>query len=118
MVLIAIANGTLRQLGYGKYLEELTAHQISTLSGIVLFGLYIWAVVRIWRPPSSGQAIAIGLIWLGLTVAFEFLFMHFVLGIPWSRLAHDYNIFAGRVWMAVLIWVTIAPYVFFRLQKS
>jgi hypothetical protein len=34
------------------------------------------------------------------------------------RLAHDCNIFAGRVRMAVLIWVTIAPYFCFRLQKS
>jgi len=69
------------------------------------------------RPDTSKQAITVGLIWLGLTVAFEFLFGHYVVGHPWSKLLYDYNVFAGRVWVAVLIWVTVAPYVLYRLQK-
>jgi hypothetical protein len=117
MVLIAIANGTLREASYGKRMSELQAHQISTLSGLLLFSAYIWVVIRTWRPDTSGQAIAIGLIWLGLTVAFEFLFGHYAVGQPWSKLLYDYNVFAGRVWVVVLIWVTVAPYVFYRLQK-
>ncbi len=56
--------------------------------------------------------------WLSLTVAFEFLFMHYVAGLPWVRLVHDYNVFAGRVWVVVLIWVTATPYVFYRLQTQ
>jgi hypothetical protein len=118
MILIAVANGVLRQLWYGKYMGELPAHQLSTLTGILLFSLYLWAVIRAWRPKSSAQAISIGLIWLGLTVAFELLFGHYVAGHPWSRLLQDYDIFAGRVWMLVLIWVAIAPYVYYRLQKE
>jgi hypothetical protein len=31
---------------------------------------------------------------------------------------HDYNIVAGRVWVLVLIWVVIAPYVFLQLQRQ
>ena len=102
MVLIAIANGVLREAWHGKHLSELNAHQVSTATGVLLFGAYIWALIRIWRPESPGQAFAIGLTWLGLTVAFEFLFGHFVAGHPWSKLFHDYNIFAGRVWVIVL----------------
>jgi hypothetical protein len=37
MVFIAIANGTLRQLVYGKYMDDLSAHQISCFTGIILF---------------------------------------------------------------------------------
>lgn len=117
MVLIAIANGALRQTWYGKHLGELQAHQVSTVSGVLLFGVYIWVLLRVWSPESAGQALTIGLMWLGLTVAFEFLFGHYVAGHAWSRLLHDYNIFAGRVWVVVLVWVTVAPYVFYRLQK-
>jgi hypothetical protein len=29
---------------------------------------------------------------------FEFLVGHYVMGHPWSRLLHDYNILAGRLW--------------------
>jgi hypothetical protein len=117
MVLIAIVNAALRENVIAKRLSELQAHQVSTATGVLLFGIYIWVITRIWRPESSGQAFAIGLIWLGLTIAFEFLFGHFVMGHPWSRLFHDYNVFAGRVWGIILIWVMLAPYAFYRLQK-
>jgi hypothetical protein len=33
---------------------------------------------------------------------------------PWTRLLHDYNILEGRVWVLVLVWITIAPYIFSR----
>lgn len=117
MVLIAIANGAMREAWYGRRLSELSAHQVSTLIGILLFGIYIWAFMRVWRPESAGQALFIGLIWLGLTIAFEFLFGHYVAGHPWSRLFHDYDILAGRVWAVVLLWVALAPWLFYRLQK-
>jgi hypothetical protein len=116
MVFIAMANGALREGWYGKHLSALHAHQLSTATGILLFGVYIGALMRIWRPASGGQAIAIGLVWLGMTVAFEFLFGHFVVKRPWRDLLYDYNLFAGRVWLVVLVWVSIAPYVFYRLQ--
>lgn len=116
MVLIAIANGAVREAWYGQHLSELRAHQVSTASGALLFGLYIWMLLHIWKPTSAKQALAIGFLWLCLTVAFEFLFFHYVMGHPWSGIAHDYNIFAGRVWVMIPIWITVAPYVFYRGQ--
>ena len=55
LVVIGIVNGVLRQVGYGKYVDELTAHQISTLTGIVLMGLYIWWLSGKWRIVDSAQ---------------------------------------------------------------
>lgn len=115
--IIGIANGIIRQIGYGKLMRELLAHQISTVTGIILFGLYAWALSLRWKIQSSWEAISIGLIWLILTIVFEFLFGHYVVKHPWSRLLHDYNILEGRLWVLVLIWITIAPYVFFKLSS-
>lgn len=114
---IGILNGAIRELGYGRFMRELTAHQVSTLTGIVLFGLYTLGLSYIWKIRFSGQALTIGLIWLALTIAFEFLFGHYVLRHPWSRLLHDYNLLAGRVWVLVLLWITIAPYTVYRLRS-
>jgi hypothetical protein len=44
------------------------------------------------------------------------LFGHYVAGHSRGRLLHDYNLFAGRVWLILLVWVTVAPYLFFRLR--
>lgn len=118
MIFIAIFNASIRELVYEKYLGELRAHQVSTVTGILLFGLYTWVVTNFWRIQSTAQALVIGLIWLGLTVAFEFLFGHYVSGTEWSKLLADYNIFAGRVWIFVLIWTAIAPFIFFSLQNK
>jgi len=117
MVAIAIANGVVREAWYGKYVSELAAHQISTLIAVILFGVYIWFVVLVWRPTSKVQAIAVGLLWLAMTIAFEFVFGHYVAGHSWERLLRAYNLLAGRVWLLVLVWVAVAPYLFFRVRR-
>ena len=117
LIFIAIANGLFRENFLAKHLKELQAHQASTATLVVLFGFYMWMIFRIWKPASSQQSLHIGLLWLGLTVAFEFLFGHFVAGHSWSRLINDYNIFEGRVWVVILVWVAVAPYLFYRLQE-
>ncbi len=117
MPLIGIVNGVIRGIVYERFLGELRAHQVSSVTGAILFGLYAWALNLRWRIQSSSQAVAIGFIWLALTVAFEFLFGHYVMRHPWSRLLHDYNVLEGRVWLLVLIWITIAPYVIHKLRS-
>ncbi len=116
MLLVSIANGAVRDFTYGKHMDELTAHQLSTVSGVLLLGIVIWGFLRLYPPSSSREAVSIGLLWMALTVAFEFLFFHYVAGHSWSELLANYNVLKGRVWVVVLVWVTIAPYVFFRLS--
>jgi hypothetical protein len=117
LVLIAILNGTIREYTYGAHISELHAHQISTLTGIVLSGFYIWALSLMWPLASDYEAVIIGLIWLGLTLAFEFFFGHYVVGHSWERLLHDYRLLSGRVWPLFLIWTAIAPVLFYRLTR-
>jgi hypothetical protein len=112
MPFIAIANGALRQLTYGKVMPELRAHQLSTAIGSVLIGLFVYAVIRIWPPSTAKQALAIGLIWLSLTVIFEFVFGRLVMRRSWALLLNDYNLVAGRVWVLFLAWLALSPYVF------
>jgi hypothetical protein len=116
MLLVSVANGALRQFTFGKYLDERSAHQISSVIGIFLLGIVIRAYVRRYPPTSGRQALLIGLLWMALTVAFEFLFFHYVGGRSWSELLANYNLFEGRVWVVVLAWVAIAPYVFLRFR--
>ena len=80
LVLLAILNGILRERGFGPLMSELSAHQLSTVSGIIIFASYIWSLTGLFRIPSQGHAILIGLIWLAMTVVFEFVFGNYVMG--------------------------------------
>lgn len=114
MAAVAIANGVLRQTTFGLHMAELRAHQLSTLIGVVLIGVFMWGALRVWPADSAGQASAIGLVWMAMTLAFEFLFGHYAAGHSWRRLLGEYNVLAGRVWIVVPLWVAAAPYVFYR----
>ena len=116
MLVLAIANGALRQLIFAKHMPELQAHQISTVTGSVILGAFIWFIIRIWPPDSSRHAAFIGLVWVALTVAFEFCMGRLLMHKPWTQLLYDYNLAAGRVWPLLLIWIGLVPYVFFRFQ--
>ena len=49
------------------------------------------------------------IIWVALTVAFEFLAGHYLFGTPWPVLLADYRLSEGRVWILVLASTLLAP---------
>jgi len=116
MLVIAVANGALRQLTFAKFMSEPHAHQLSTLIGSVCIGGFIWFVFRNWPPSSSRQALLIGLVWVLLTVAFESFMGLALQHRPLQVVLFEYNLFAGRVWILFLGWLGIAPWAFFRLR--
>jgi hypothetical protein len=111
MPILAILNAAIRKKVYKKSVGELAAHQISTLTLIILIGIYTWLISIGWKLESTGQAFIVGTIWIALTVSFELIFGRFVMKNPWKRLLHDYNIFKGRVWILMLLWTLIVPLV-------
>ena len=117
LAVIAIANGTLREFTYGSLVSELTAHRLSTLSGMLFTGLFVWFVQRRWPIASLAQAWLIGCCWLLFTIAFEFGFGHYVIGHDWQRLLADYDLSAGRVWSLFLLWILILPVLGYRFGR-
>lgn len=116
MLLVAVANGAVRDITYGPQVDALTAHQISTVTAILLLGLVIWLCSAVMPVSSKREAVLLGLFWAALTVAFEFVFFHFIGGHSWSELFANYNVGQGRVWVFVVLWTAVAPWFFFRLH--
>lgn len=117
MVILAILNGVMREKSYGRFMPELTAHQLSTFFMLVFIGAYVRLLTGLFRIESSGQALLTGGMWFVMTVAFEFVFGHYVMGHSWRRLFYDYNLLKGRVWLLVLIWVAVAPCLFYQIRS-
>ncbi|ABG57734.1 hypothetical protein [Cytophaga hutchinsonii] len=116
MFFIAILNGTARDLGYKKYLSEIAARQLSTFTLLILIGMYIFFVIKKYPPASSTKALLLGLFWMLLTLDFEFGFGLYR-GNTWIQLLDDYNMFRGHLWLLVPVWLTLAPYIFFKMGK-
>jgi hypothetical protein len=109
LMILGVANGIVRELTYGRRLSELRAHQLSTLTGVLVMTLAVWLLSLFIRPSSMEMALLIGLIWLALTVAFEFGFGHWVARHTWEELLADYNMLRGRLWPLFLLWMLLLP---------
>lgn len=118
MMVLAVINGALRDFTYKKSIGTLAAHQLSTITLLVLLALYFWIVFRLLPLPSSETAWTVGIMWFLLTLIFEFGIGKFVSHKTWSELLHAYNLFAGQVWLFIPLWVLVAPYFYFRLLNS
>jgi hypothetical protein len=58
----------------------------------------------------------VGILWAVLTLGFEFLAGHYAFGKSWAVLLEDYDLRRGRIWIAVLVMVLIAPLWTARMQ--
>lgn len=117
MVVLAVLNGTLREFTYGKAMSELHAHQLSSVTLILIFAAYVWLLSSRWPLYTPGQAIVVGLIWLVLTVLFEFGMGCYISHQSWEQLLQAYNIFAGNLWPLVLVAVAVLPALAFWLRR-
>ena len=67
------------------------------------------------RPHSLGLVV-VGLMWMVLTVLFEFGLGRYVLGDPWGNLVQARNLLDGRVWGLFILWVGLAPHAIYGLR--
>lgn len=90
-------------------MDELTAHQISTFMAATLFVcLSYFALGEQVRTHSTKRLLLIGLLWVGMTVCFEFGLGLFA-GRSWQELLADYNLAIGRLWLVFLLVILVAP---------
>jgi hypothetical protein len=118
LMVLAILNGLLRNATYARALGEYAGHVLSSLILIAVVFAVTYAFLRLARADYRlGDLLVIGAMWLAITVAFEFLFGHYVAGHPWSRLLADYNILKGRAWGLVLLAIFVAPLIAGKLAR-
>jgi hypothetical protein len=98
---LAIVNGGARETLYADAVGDEVAHAVSTGTLLTLLAGYMWLLERRWPLANRQEALTVGVTWAALTVAFEFGFGHWVEGDSWSALLENYDVTAGKVWIAV-----------------
>ena len=116
LVAAAILNGLLRE----NLLTPLFGtHTSLPLSGVTLSFLIFtitYLLVSFIGKQRSGTFILIGLFWLALTLAFEYLFGYFVLGKSLAEINEAFNLKQGNLFVVVLIVSLVAPWISARLR--
>lgn len=109
MLVVASANGALRQAVLIPAIGDVTGRAVSTVILAAAIALLTWLTIGWIGPRSVRKAWTVGALWVALTLAFEFLAGHYVFGTPWGALLEDYNLLRGRIWILVLIVTAVAP---------
>jgi len=118
MMVLAIINGGLRDVAYKPLVGDLAAHQISTIILLLLLAGYFWFLVRKWPIEYTKQAWVIGIMWFVMTEIFEFGMGLMIVGHPWDKLLQNYDLFGGKLWLLIPLWMLVGPYVFFRFVQK
>ena len=118
LLVLAFANGALREVVYKTAVGEPWAHHISVVMGILFVGIAVWYAVKKWNFATLRQAVAVGVLWFVLTEIFEAIL---ILSNPEHTLAdfyHTHNMEAGEMWPVFLMWVGVSPVLFYKLRSK
>lgn len=118
IMLTAILNGAVRDFLLVPRMGDPLARAVSciTLASMIL-GI-AWVSISWMHPRSAGDAWRIGMMWLAMTLIFEFGAGHYLFHTPWPALLADYNVFAGRLWILVLLATLTAPALTYRPAQN
>jgi len=115
LMVLAIINAVIREVFYTTFLNDLQAHQLSTVTLILIIVLYTVAIFKIIKPDFSDRdSLSMGVIWMITTIVFEFVAGHYVFGNSWDALFADYEILKGKIWILIPVTTLVSPYLIER----
>jgi hypothetical protein len=101
MAILAVANGVIREVLLIPRIGTYPGHVLST--GLLVLGILFVSVLFFTFTSidcSRSQLLLVGIVWVILTVGFEFL-VGFVENTPVSVTLGQSNVLAGQVWISV-----------------
>lgn len=115
---LAFVNGAIRELGIRKFLSESNAHQLSCVTGAILWTILVWFLWEKSKIKTTREAVLVGLYWLFLTIFAETFLINRLMGnLTWEQILKSYDIASGQYWGLVLVWIGFLP-LMVRFLKS
>lgn len=111
------AHGILRGLILVPQVGDLRARQIGVFIGSAIILLITYLFIKWIAAKSKGELLAVGLIWLILTLSFEFVLGYLVLGFDMDRMLSDYDIANGGLMLFGLVILLFSPMLADRVRS-
>lgn len=109
-------HGTIRQLFLAPLVGDFPARRIAVFTGMVLIFAITYFSIGWINTPTNKSLLGIGLMWVVLTVLFEFGLGVFVFNYSRERMFEDYNILRGGLMGFGLLFMFFAPFLAEKLR--
>jgi len=116
IMLAETIHGAVREVFIAPVLGDLRARQLGVLVGCIIVFAVAWLTARWMAAGTRRLQITAGMLWVLLTLAFEFLLGR-ALGFSWGRILEDYNPARGGLMLLGLAFMGIAPMLAARLRR-
>jgi len=110
ILVFAILNGAVRESVLVPLLGQRTALPVSGVILALLIFVICLVFIRSLQIATAVRAWLVGGFWLSLTLAFELLFGHYVLGASWGDLLASFSPDNGNLWLLVLFSTLCSPF--------
>jgi hypothetical protein len=115
---VEFVHGTLRWTFLRPRVGDFRSGQIGVFTGSALFLVIVYFCGRWMRMRSGNDALWIGALWVGLTLAFEWSFGHYAMGRSWESIAEEYNLLHGGLMPIGLAIFGVSPWLAYRLRSG
>jgi hypothetical protein len=109
LMAVEVVHGIARSLLLAPLVGDFRARQIAVATGSLLILLMTTATIRWMRADTTRRLLAIGMLWVVLTLAFEVGVGRFVAGYSWDRIASDYDLVKGGLLPLGLAVMALSP---------
>jgi hypothetical protein len=110
-------HGALRTIVIAPLVGDFRARQLAVFTGSLLIVAIVAALIRWLRLVTVGSMLAVGLMWVVLTVGFEFLLGRVVVDYSWDRVLSDYNLRRGGLLPIGLVVFALSPLIAAWLRR-
>lgn len=109
IAILAIGNGAIRESILVPHIGQSLALPVSAISLSIIVFVVTYLSFPFFGKNDSRAYFLIGLQWVLMTLIFEFMFGHYVMGKSWSSLVQVFNIMNGDLFIIVLAVSLISP---------
>ena len=122
LLIVALINATIRETTYKPLLTPhigIWAHQISSVTGIILFFLAIYFFLKKTSEPYTRlDLVKIGLTWISMTIAFECFMNMYVRKLSFTQVLETYYFWRGETWIFVLLSLLVSPLLIHKIMTK
>ena len=109
LLFLAMLNGIARDMLLAPAFGISVAQPASGITLCVLVFAVSYFSLAFIGATGVREFLGVGLFWVCLTLTFEYLFAHYVLGMSWQQVNQIFNILQGNLFSLALLVTAIGP---------